>query len=233
MKRRRHWPGSWWTMTTPRDYAPVLDRLLQREVTTTFEVAGATTFAYDTERLQTGDRVPDGEWRRDSDTELAIGLNDSNGLSFPDDLTLPASGVEVAFDGAAATILTITALDVLRDPLSFIPFGIRLTFGGTLPAAGTALAITVETGGTQTVTQTVTRPVWAARRDYRGRDFLRVSETESLIGITSTRFIVRAEGPAWAIGDTFTDDKGVTQTVQGIGEIGRGRWLELLTQSTG
>ena len=78
------------------------------------------------------------------------------------------------------------------------------------------------------------RPVWAARRDFRGRDFLRVSETDNLIGITSTRFIVRAEGPAWAIGDTFTDDKGAAQTVQGVGEVGgRGRWLELLTQSTG
>ena len=75
--------------------------------------------------------------------------------------------------------------------------------------------------------------VWTARRDYLGRDFLRVSDTDSLIGITSTRFIVRAEGPAWAIGDTFTDDKGAVQTVQGIGEIGRGRWLELSTQSTG
>ena len=75
--------------------------------------------------------------------------------------------------------------------------------------------------------------VWAARRDYRGRDFLQVSETNSLIGITSTRFIVRAEGPAWSLQDLFIDDKGATQTVQGIGEIGRGRWLELLTQGTG
>ena len=83
------------------------------------------------------------------------------------------------------------------------------------------------------MTQTATRKVWAARRDYLGRDFLQVSSgSGSLIGITSSRFIVRAEGPAWDEGDTFTDDKGATQTVQGIGEIGRGRWLELLTQST-
>ena len=79
--------------------------------------------------------------------------------------------------------------------------------------------------------------VWAARRDFLGRDFLRVgpiSETERLIGIASSRFVVRAEGPAWAIGDTFTDDKGASQTVQSVGEVGgRGRWLELLTQSTG
>ena len=120
---------------------------------------------------------------------------------------------------------------ILSDPLTLIPLGIRLTFDDTLPAAGTALTIMVPSTGTQTVTQTALRPVWAARRDYRGRDYLRItSETNSLIGITSTRFIVRAEGPAWAIGDTFTDDKGATQTVQGVGEIGRGRWLELLTQ---
>ena len=73
--------------------------------------------------------------------------------------------------------------------------------------------------------------VWAARRDYRGRDFLQVAESiGSLFAITSTRFIVRAEGPAWAIQDVFTDDKGKRQVVQGIGEIGRGRWLELTTQ---
>ena len=72
--------------------------------------------------------------------------------------------------------------------------------------------------------------VWAQRRDYRGRDFLRVSETGGLITIASTRFVVRAEGPEWSTGDTFTDDKGETQTVQGIGEIGRGRGLELLTR---
>ena len=217
-------------MTTPRDFAPVLDRLLQRQVSTDVEVAALTTYAYDAQETQSG-RVDDGEWRRDSDTELGIGLNDSNGLSFPD-LTLPTNGVEVAWDGATATILNVTGMEILSD-INGLPLGILLTFDGTLPVAGTALTIMVPTAGTQTVTQTSLRPVWAARRDYRGRDFLRVSETESLIGITSTRFIVRAEGPAWAIGDTFTDDKGVTQTVQGIGEIGRGRWLELLTQSTG
>ena len=190
------------------------------------EVAGATTFAYDTETLTTGS-VPDGEWRRDSDTELALGLNDTNGLAFPDDLTLPTS-VEVAFDGAAATILTITALDVLRDPLSFIPLGIRLTFGGTLPAAGTALAITVETGGTQTVT----RQTWAARRDFMGRDVVQASDT-GLYSLADSRFIVRAEGPAWDEGDTFIDDEGVTRTVRGVAQIGRSRYLELLARSIG
>ena len=218
-------------MTTSRDYAPVLDRLLQREVSTMVEVAGVMTFAYDTQELMSGG-IDDGEWRRDSDTVLGIGLNDSKGLSFPD-LTLPAQGVEVSWDGETATILNVTGMVLLRD-LNAIPIGILLTFDGTLPVAGTALEIVLPTAGTQMVMQTVQRQTWAARRDYRGRDFLRItSETNSLIGITSTRFIVRAEGPAWVIQDVFTDDQGETQTVQGIGEIGRGRWLELLTQAIG
>ncbi len=214
-------------MTTPRDYAPVLDRLIRREVTVEVEVPATTIYTYDALETQSGG-IADGEWRRDSDTVLGVGLEDSSGLSFPD-LTLPANGVEVAWDGATPTILNVTGMEILRDP-NVLPIGILLTFDGTLPAAGTALEIRLPTAGTQTVTQTTERPVWAQRRDYRGRDFLRVSETESLIGITSTRFVVRAEGPAWAIGDTFTDDKGAAQTVQGVGEIGRGRWLELLVQ---
>ena len=129
----------------------------------------------------------------ESDTELHIAMNDSNGLSFPD-LTLPANGVEVSWDGAASAILNVTGMEILVD-ISANPLAIRLTFDGTLPVAGTALTLMVPSGGTQTVMQMTTRPVWAARRDYRGRDFLRVSSsTDSLITIASTRFIVRAEG---------------------------------------
>ena len=215
-------------MTTGRDYAPVLDRLIRREVTTTVEVPATTAYAYDTQELETGIGVDDGEWRRTSDTELGIGLNDSNGLSFPD-LTLPTNGVEVAWDGATATILNVTGMGILSDPLTFIPQGILLTFDGTLPASGTSLTIMVPSGGTQMVTQTTVRNVWAARRDYRGRDFLQARDA-GLLTITATRFIVRAEGPAWSTGDTFIDDRGERQSVQGIGEIGRGRWFELLTQ---
>ena len=217
-------------MTTPRDYAPVLDRLIRREVTSMVEVAGLTTFAYDAEYIGGGDHLDNGTWRRQSDTELALGLEDTNGLAFPDDLNLPLAGVEVAFDGARGTALTLTAFEILRVPVTFQPNGILLTFNGPLPAAGTALTIGIDSGVSMTVEQTAIRKTWAQRRDYRGRDFLQARDA-GLFSVTSTRFIVRAEGPAWDIGDTFTDDKGATQTVQGVGEIGRGRWLELRTQS--
>ena len=177
-------------------------------------------------------RIDDGEWRRESDTVLAIGLNDSNGLEFPDDLTLPANGVEVSWDGAAATILNLTGRETLLDLISSVPVGIRLTFDGTLPAAGTALTLMVPSArDTDGHTGDRRCPCGHSQSLIVGRDFLRVSETDSRHHqVTSTRFVVRAEGPAWATGDIFTDDQGETQTVQGVGEIGRGRWLELLTQ---
>ena len=216
---------------TNRNEAPVLDRLIRRVVSVEVEVPATTAYTYDAEELTPGNRIDDGEWRRDSDTELAIGLNDSNGLEFPDDLTLPISGVEVAFDGAAATTLTLTALEILRIPGQGVPIGVALTFDGPLPAAGTALTVGIDSGVSMTVTQTTERNTWAARRDYRGRDFLSASDI-GRFPVTSTRFIVRAESGPWAILDRFTDDKGETQEVQGIGEVaGRGRYLELLTQT--
>ena len=111
---------------TTAGYQVNLDRLLTREHTVEIEVPATTTYAYDTQELQTGDRVSDGAWWRDSDTELAIGLNDSNGLSFPD-LTLPTNGVEVAWDDATATILNVTDMVLLRNPFG-LPLGILLPF---------------------------------------------------------------------------------------------------------
>ena len=93
-------------MTTRRDLAaPVLDRLIQREVTTPVEVPASAVYAYDEQELGSSDNLDAGRWRRNSDTELSIALEDSNGLTFPTDLTIPASDVAVAWDGAAAAIL--------------------------------------------------------------------------------------------------------------------------------
>ena len=212
---------------TARGYEAHLDRLLTREHTVEIEVPATTTYAYDTQELQTGDRVSDGAWRRDSDTELAIGLNDSNGLSFPD-LTLPTSGVEVAWDDATATILTITDMVLLRNPFG-LPLGIRLTFNATLPAPGTALAIRVSSGGTRTITSTTEQKVWCGLRDFTGRDQINISGSGSFFELSDTRVIVRADG-TWDVGDEFTLD-GDSYNVRGIARIGgRRQYLELLSR---
>ena len=72
--------------------------------------------------------------------------------------------------------------------------------------------------------------VWAARRDFRARDQLNIGPGQ-FFELSDSRFIVRAEGPAWAVNDTFTFE-GDTFTVRGVNELqGRSRFLELLVRS--
>ena len=73
--------------------------------------------------------------------------------------------------------------------------------------------------------------VWAQRKDFSGRDSSQVVQG-SLITIRDTRYIVRAESGPWAAGDTFTDENGVTLSLQGVEQIGR-QYLELLARSGG
>ena len=161
----------------------------------------------------------------------AMGLNDSNGLSFPDDLSLPVSGVEVAWDGATATILTITAYgSSCVTPITFIPLGILLTFDATLPAPGTALTIRVASGGTQTTTSTTEQRVWCGLRDFTGRDQINIGEG-SHFTLADTRVLVRADG-SWDVGDTFTLDGLTVYAVRGIARVGgRKQYLELLSRT--
>ena len=221
-------------MTTRRGESPILDRRLFREVPVETEAPAITTFAYDARETRSGNRVDNGEWRRDNDTTLALGLEDSNGVVFPLDLPIPTSDVKVSWDGADPTILNITALDVLRNPFA-LPLGLRLTFGGALPAAGTVLTVVVATGGVDTIITTTQKGIWYSRRDFTGRDLLTTFEGGQ-ITIEDSRFLVRAQGPTWDVGDTFTDDQGVTRTVRGLGQIhslGRNRYLEILVRSVG
>ena len=210
----------------------MLDRLLQRQVSTSVEVPASMVYSFDTLHTAGGDGLDPGTWILEPDSALLIAPTDSGGLGFPQDLELPLDDVGVAWDGADATLLTLTALEVIRHGFTFQPISLRLTFDGPLPAAGTALTIAVQTGGTMTVTQTVTRPVWAARRDFRARDQLSIGDGQ-FFTLEDTRFVVRAEGPPWSAGDTFVDDGGQARTVRGVNEIGRSRYLEILARSVG
>ena len=74
--------------------------------------------------------------------------------------------------------------------------------------------------------------VWAARLDFRARDQLNIGDG-SFFELSDRRFVVRAEGLGWAVGDKFRDDAGEIYTVRGVSEMGRGRFLELLARSAG
>ena len=70
------------------------------------------------------------------------------------------------------------------------------------------------------------RKVWARRQDFTGRDSL-ISSDDRSFALSRSRFVVRA-GANVAIGDQFLDDLGDLRTIEGIAQIGRGRYIELL-----
>ena len=70
--------------------------------------------------------------------------------------------------------------------------------------------------------------VWCARRDFTSRDQLNIGDGSNF-ELTDTRIIVRAEGPAWEVNDTFSME-GERYTVRGVAQLGRSRHLELLVR---
>ena len=215
---------------TTREFTPRLDRQISREVTTTTTAPGGADFTW-AEELTVVIDPQDGQWRRPSDTQLVLAATPSTGGAFPEDLEAPVSGVEVSYDDAAATELTITAIEIKRHFFTFAPLVFTLDFDGDLPASGTVLKMRLPGGMDIEVTTTEDVKLWAGRRDFSGRDFSQVVQG-SLITLRDTRYIVRAESGPWAAMDTFTDENGETLTVQGVEQIGRG-YLELLARSGG
>ena len=95
---------------------------------------------------------------------------------------------------------------------------------------GSELTLSIQAG--QNVEVETRRKIWAARRDYFGRDQLTVGEGGTFV-IGDTRFLVRnLPGLEIAIGTSLTDDEGESRTVTSIARLGRG-FLELLARRVG
>lgn len=73
--------------------------------------------------------------------------------------------------------------------------------------------------------------LWAARRDLRARDSLRVNE-EYTADISSRVYIVRWSA-SWRSGDQLEGEDGMRCRVVGIAEMGRRQHTELLCEVTG
>ena len=87
-------------------------------------------------------------------------------------------------------------------------------------------------GGLAASAEASTGRVWAERRDGAGVT-LEQSQTLNL-PIESARYTIRAEvGTAIKVGDTLENENGETVEVLGISQIGRNRYLELLTRRIG
>lgn len=82
------------------------------------------------------------------------------------------------------------------------------------------------------VEETVRRKVWAALRDFHGRDIIQYT-IGGLLTIGDSRYIVRAGLSEWNVRDTFLDEENYIRTVRGVSQIGRSRYLELLVRRIG
>ena len=214
-------------MTTQRG-APILDRTITRQVERTVSTPGVSTSTWNA--LSTVGNPGNGEWRRDSDTMLTIGLNPTSGGAIPFDLE-PIDGVTVDIDGVSET-LNLTTVQQIRSLLSGAVVALTLTFDGDLPPAGAVLELGIPTGASTPITTTVTLKVWAARRDFTGQDFTTVFQG-SVVGVEDRRYVVRSESGPWTRGDQFIAEDGVsTWNVRGVSQIGRS-YLEILARDVG
>ena len=201
--------------------APVLDRLINANVTTT--AAGYAEYVFNDRE----DDPSDGTWQIDGQTVI-IGRYDSQDHRVPDDLSLPLVGVVVESGGVSATV-RVTAWELVTGSYN-VPAAWALTVDGALPAAGATLALRLPLGAG--VARTVSRKVWASRRDFTGRDFLDISVDRAVV-VALSRWTVRADGLSWREGDTFEDADGVAWTVEGVAQLDRGRFVEVMAKRVG
>ena len=153
-------------------------------------------------------------------------------VEFPTGLSFPLAA-RASVDGGAAVDLQITNVSVAQtvqgQPLSY-----RLSYSGPELVGssddGSELALSVQAG--QHVEVETRRKIWAARRDYFGREQLTVGEGGTF-KIGDTRFLVRnLPGLDIEIGTTLFDDEGERRTVTSIARLGRG-FMELLARRVG
>ena len=76
------------------------------------------------------------------------------------------------------------------------------------------------------------RADFEARRDFTGRDALESSIDREVV-VALSRWTVRADVVSWTEGDTFEDADGQTWTVEGVTQLDRGRFVELMAKRVG
>ena len=204
-------------MTTRRSArtAPVLDRLISVNITTTIPALASY-------------RYRSGKWAVPEAERLEVDDTDSDGQGFPRALTLPVTAFITI--GGSRVEYQVTAQAEVRDGFNQRT-GSRLTIP-TLPdqAAAGEMVIEVQTGTSERVE---IQREWAARRELRVSDQVKLTDT-ALFRLTDVYFIVRTTpGVSYEVGATLTDDRGVTRSIIGVGyeEYGRGRFTSLLARA--
>ena len=181
--------------------------------------------------------VPTGSYRYDEQSEYPTAVGglgryfvDTGRLVLyeadADGADLPEFAIDDALTltwGAYVLTVTLTAVETVRGGFGGQSAFPDLRFAETIDLTLAVDELTIAVGGGDAVGP---RKVWARRQDFMGRDSL-ISGDDRSFALSRSRFVVRA-GANVAIGDVFLDDLGDRRTIEGIAQIGRGRYIELL-----
>ena len=221
---------------TTRGYEVSLDRLLTRQITVPGEVIFGIQFRFDTRRVGVTGADSIGEWAKDG-VNLYLYETDADNKTLPmaGSLTLDAS-TEVTVEGEGGYTFTavLTSYEVGRTGFGGttpVPHVRHLVFASApspaLPDSGD-IVVTLPAAG-QAPDMTVNQSVWCARRDFTGRDQVRIGDAANF-SLSDTRILVRFDD-SWAVGDEFTLES-VSYTIRGIARVGgRKQYLEMLSRS--
>ena len=210
-------------MTTRSRRAPLLDRFITQTIDTT--IGGSTDSAslrYATSVFPATEVDAPGEYSAGANVfSLALRDSDDEALPTPSVGTQLAVGYRGGFNSQQSAIVVVTHVVAHADRQD-------ITYSGSSIISQFELTIVFSTTSPE-VTTSVTRQWWAARRELRTTDQITLTEAGPLT-IQDVFFIVRTSEEDFAVGDTFTDDRGSRRTIQGINyeEFGRGRFTTLL-----
>ena len=227
-------------MTSPRGDAPKLDRLLTR----TMLAQGPLTdrvFTFDYRSVsQSSFRTTAGEWAY-GETFLKLAETDANGRILPvvDNVPIDAQAI-FTLTGANYTVSFVaTAYTIPRSSFNQLqPDARRVDFdagsidGASLPGLRTAGAMTLTFPATAVGTEEREVKVWHRRTDFTAADFVKTAEA-GLVTVKDTKLLVRASTGPWTEGDAITDDEGRGRRIDGVSQVGRGRYIELLARRIG
>ena len=135
-------------------------------------------------------------------------------------------------DGRTFTLPVSIGSDYYVPNWIIDPTGVTLTGDTTQPFGGepVSFAFIGDPVVSMEVTEAVEQKVWAARRDFRARDFNQAIDEVVLTSLENSRWRVRPGSPEWADGQIFVDDEQVSWRVIGTSKIGRGYLTELLAR---
>ena len=143
----------------------------------------------------------------------------------------PSEIVGTLTDGRTFTLPVSIRSDYYVPSWTIDPSGVTLTGDTTQQFGGEPVSFDfIGDPGVSEVTEAVERKVWAARRDFRARDFNQAIDEVVLTSLENSRWRVRPGSPEWADGQIFVDDEQVSWVVIGTSKIGRGYLTELLAR---